>query len=232
MVLYTIGHSTRTFDEFVEALRSFNIRTLADIRTVPRSRRVPQFNQEALRRSLPRRGIRYRHVPDLGGLRRARSDSQNTAWRNSSFRGFADYMGTPEFSTAVEEVRMLAQEMRPVAMMCAEAVPWRCHRSLVADALTARGDEVVHIMGAGKGSPHKLTPWAKAEGTRVTYPGPPPASPSAASLPPASRASRAAQRRGDAHQPATQRRSAAQGPRRARPDRRKPYSSGSDDHGQ
>ncbi len=204
MLLYTIGHSTRPFDEFVEALKSFNVRTLVDIRTIPRSQRVPQFNQDALRASLPRRRIRYRHVPGLGGLRRARADSQNTAWRNLSFRGFADYMGTPQFSTAVEEVRMLAQEMGPVAMMCAEAVPWRCHRSLVADALTVRGDEVVHIMGAEKGSPHKLTPWATVEGTRVTYPGPPPDSTPAATGTQRSAASRpGAQRGGAARRPAS-----------------------------
>lgn len=188
MRLYTIGHSTRTLDEFVEALRSFGVRTLADIRTVPRSRRVPQFNQDALRRSLPRRGIRYRHLPLLGGLRRPRADSRNTAWRNLSFRGFADYMGTPEFARGVDEVRTLAREAGPVAVVCAEAVPWRCHRSLVADALTARGDRVIHIMGPGKGHQHALTPWARIEGRRVTYPGAPPA--------PARRTVHEAERRG------------------------------------
>ncbi len=176
MRVYTIGHSTRTLDEFVEALRIFGVRTLVDIRTVPRSRHVPQFNRDALRRSLPRRGLRYRHLPSLGGLRRPRSGSRNTAWRNLSFRGFADYMDTPEFTRGVGELRILAREAGPVAVMCAEAVPWRCHRSLVADALTARGDRVIHIMGPGKGNPHGLTPWARVEGRRVTYPGPPPAS--------------------------------------------------------
>ncbi len=174
MQLYTIGHSTRTLDELVEALKSFGVRTLVDIRTVPRSRHVAQFNRETLSRSLPRRGIRYRHLPALGGLRKPRPDSENTAWRNQSFRGFADYMSTPEFANGLDELRMLAREAGPVAVMCAEAVPWRCHRSLVADALAARGDTVVDIMAPGKGSPHKLTPWAKVDGTRVTYPGPPP----------------------------------------------------------
>jgi len=174
MRFYTIGHSTRTLDELVEALKSFGVRTLVDIRTVPRSRHVPQFNRESLRQTLPRRRIRYRHLPALGGLRKPRAGSENTAWRNASFRGFADYMGTPEFSGGLDELRSLSREAGPVAVMCAEAVPWRCHRSLVADALAARGDTVVHIMAPGKGNPHKVTPWAKVDGTRVTYPGPPP----------------------------------------------------------
>ncbi len=175
--IYTIGHSTRALDDLVEALRSFGVRTLVDIRTVPRSRHVPQFNRGSLARRLPRRGIRYRHLGALGGLRRPRPDSPNTAWRNAGFRGFADYMGTPEFAGALEELRALARAGGPAAIMCAEAVPWRCHRSLVADALTARGDEVVHIMGPGRGQPHALTPWARLDGSRLTYPGPPPAAP-------------------------------------------------------
>ncbi len=181
MQLYTIGHSTRTLDEFVDALRSFGVRTLADIRTVPRSRHVPQFNRESLSRTLPRRGIAYRHIKALGGLRKPRADSRNTAWRNAGFRGFADYMETPEFSSALAELRALAREEGPVAVMCAEAVPWRCHRSLVADALLAGGDTVVDIMAPGKGTPHALTPWAHVDGGRVTYPGPP--APSRASRP-------------------------------------------------
>jgi uncharacterized protein (DUF488 family) len=175
MRIYTIGHSTRTFDELVEALRSFGIRTLVDIRTVPRSRHVPQFNAESLRRTLPNRRLRYRHMKALGGLRKARAESPNTAWRNASFRGFADYMETPEFAEALDALRALAGEVGPVAIMCAEAVPWRCHRSLIADALIGHGDEVVDIMGPGTGRPHTLTPWAHVDGTRVTYPGPPPA---------------------------------------------------------
>lgn len=177
MRIYTIGHSTRSLDELVEALRSFGVRTLVDIRTVPRSRHVPQFNAENLRRTLPNRRIRYRHLKALGGLRRPRPDSTNTAWRNTGFRGFADYMETPEFEEALGELRALAREPGPVAMMCAEAVPWRCHRSLVADALLAHGDEVVDIMGPASGRPHALTPWAQVNGTRVTYPGPPPETP-------------------------------------------------------
>jgi uncharacterized protein (DUF488 family) len=170
---YTIGHSTRTIDEFVDALRSFGVRTLVDIRTVPRSRHVPRFNREHLSRTLPRRGIRYRHLPTLGGLRKPRADSENTAWRNAGFRGFADYMGTAEFADGLRDLRALAREAGPVAVMCAEAVPWRCHRSLVADALLARGDRVVHIMRADKGTPHTMTPWASVAGRRVTYPGSP-----------------------------------------------------------
>jgi uncharacterized protein (DUF488 family) len=190
MRFYTIGHSTRTLDDLAEALRSFGVRTLVDIRTVPRSRHVPQFNRASLARTLPRRGIRYRHLGALGGLRKARPDSVNTAWRNASFRGFADYMGTPEFAGALAALRALAREAGPVALMCAEAVPWRCHRSLVADALAARGDEVVHIMGPGAGRPHALMPWATVEGTRVTYPGPPSeAGPRAAAAAPSRRAS-------------------------------------------
>ena len=168
MRLYSIGHSTRTFDELVAALRSFGIRTLVDIRTMPRSRHTPQFNREALTRRLPRRGIRYVHLPGLGGLRKPRADSTNTAWRNTGFRGFADYMQTPEFAAALEGLRALAEEGGPLAFMCAEAVPWRCHRSLVADALTARGDEVYDIMAPDRASLHALTPWARVDGHRVT----------------------------------------------------------------
>ncbi|MHB8730360.1 MAG: DUF488 domain-containing protein [bacterium] len=174
MRIYTIGHSTRSFGELVEALRSFGVRVLVDIRTVPRSRHVPQFNVENLRRTLPNRRIRYRHMKALGGLRKPRADSTNTAWRNTGFRGFADYMETPQFADALAALRALARDAGPVAIMCAEAVPWRCHRSLVADALIARGDEVVDIMTPGKGNVHKLTSWAHVEAKRVTYPGPPP----------------------------------------------------------
>jgi uncharacterized protein (DUF488 family) len=175
MRIYTIGHSTRSFDELVETLRSFDVRTLVDIRTVPRSRHVPQFNAETLRRTLANRRIRYRHIKALGGLRRPRPDSTNTSWRNTGFRGFADYMETPEFAKALRALRALAHTAGPVAIMCAEAVPWRCHRSLVADALIAHGDEVVDIMGPGKGKRHALTPWARIENAHVSYPGAAPA---------------------------------------------------------
>jgi uncharacterized protein (DUF488 family) len=174
MRLHTIGHSTRTLDELVDALRTFGIRLLVDIRTIPRSRHTPQFNREALTQHLPGQGIRYTHLGALGGLRKPRPDSRNTAWRNAGFRGFADYMETPEFAKGLRALRALAEDAGPVAFMCAEAVPWRCHRSLVADALIAQGDEVVHIMGAGKSQPHVLTAWARVDETRVTYPGTPP----------------------------------------------------------
>ena len=174
MPFYTVGHSTRTLDELVDALRSFGVRTLADIRTVPRSRHVPHFNQESLSRALPRRGIEYRHIRTLGGLRKPRADSRNSAWRNASFRGYADYMETAEFASALNEVRALERERGPVALMCAEAVLWRCHRSLVADALTAGGDTVLHIMAPGQALPHALAPWARIDAGRVTYSGTPP----------------------------------------------------------
>ena len=177
MRLYTIGHSTRSLDELVEALRSFGVDLLVDIRTIPRSRHTPQFNREALSRTLPERGIRYAHLKALGGLRKPRRDSANTGWRNAGFRGFADYMDTPEFAAALEELRGLIGGAGSAAIMCAEAVPWRCHRSLVADALTAQGDTVLHIMAPGKAQPHALTPFARVERGRVSYPGEPDPSP-------------------------------------------------------
>ena len=160
--LYTIGHSTRTLDELVAMLRAFDISVLADIRTIPRSRHNPQFNGDALRSALRSRRIRYVHIPELGGLRRTRKDSPNTAWRNASFRGFADYMSTEDFETGLAKLHALAAEGR-VALMCAEAVPWRCHRSLVADALTARGAHVEHISSARHSAPHRMTAFAVVE---------------------------------------------------------------------
>jgi len=165
----TIGHSTRTLDELVALLRAFDVSVLVDVRTIPHSRHNPQFNRDALRAALPRRGIRYVHLPALGGLRRTRKDSPNTGWRNASFRGFADYMLTDEFEIGLAELRGLAKEGR-VAIMCAEAVPWRCHRSLIADALTVRGAQVEHITGPERSHPHRLTAFARVEGTRITYP--------------------------------------------------------------
>jgi 3-methyladenine DNA glycosylase/8-oxoguanine DNA glycosylase len=168
--VYTIGHSTRTLGELVELLQAVDISVLADIRTIPRSRHNPQFNGDSLCTTLRPRGLRYVHLAGLGGLRRARKDSPNTGWRNTSFRGFADYMLTEDFEIGLEELRALTAQGR-VALMCAEAVPWRCHRSLVADALTARGAHVEHIIGSLRSSPHHLTPFAKVEGARVSYPG-------------------------------------------------------------
>ncbi|MGH9318388.1 MAG: DUF488 family protein, partial [Vicinamibacteria bacterium] len=171
--IYTIGHSTRTLDELVALLRAFDISLLADIRTIPRSRHNPQFNYDSLRSTLLPRGprrLRYVHLPELGGLRRARKDSPNTGWRNKSFRGFADFMLTEEFEAGLAKLRDLAAKER-VAVMCAEAVPWRCHRSLVADALIVRGVHVEHITGASRSTPHRVTAFAEVQGARITYPG-------------------------------------------------------------
>jgi len=167
--LYTIGHSTRSLPDLVEVLRSFGIGTVADIRTIPRSRHNPQFDEAAIEAPLRQAGIRYVHLAELGGLRHARAHSTNDAWRNASFRGFADYMQTDGFEGGLAELRDLAGE-GTVAIMCAEAVPWRCHRSLIADAVTARGGHVEHVMGASHANPHRLTPFAKVDGSRVTYP--------------------------------------------------------------
>ena len=167
--ILTVGHSTRAIDDFVELLRQHGVERLVDIRTIPRSRRNPQFNSEALAKSLRRQGIDYAHIKELGGLRHARRDSINTGWRNASFRGYADYMQTEEFQEAVRHLLQLCAEKR-CALMCAEAVPWHCHRSLLADALTARGIVVAHIMSGSHSQVHDITPFARIEGGRVTYP--------------------------------------------------------------
>ncbi len=169
LVIFTIGHSTCSLEEFIGLLRAHGVTLLADVRTVPRSRRNPQFNRETLPGALAAAGIGYRHLPGLGGLRRPRPDSRNLAWESESFRGFADYMGTPEFEGALDELLELARRER-VAIMCAEAVPWRCHRSLIADALVARGVRVEHILGPARRQPHALTRFARVEGGRVVYP--------------------------------------------------------------
>ena len=153
-------------------LKAHGVERLVDIRTVPRSRHNPQFSREALQEALRKGGIAYTHLAGLGGLRHSRKDSINTAWRNASFRGYADYMQTEEFARSLDQLMALAAK-ESVAIMCAEAVPWRCHRSLVADALTARGIPVEHIMSAAKREPHSVTPFAVIEGARVTYPGRP-----------------------------------------------------------
>jgi uncharacterized protein (DUF488 family) len=171
MTIYTVGHSTHPIEEFIAMLKAQEIETLVDVRTVPRSRYNPQFEQDALKKSLGEEGIGYKYMKGLGGLRHARKDSPNGGWRNSSFRGYADYMQTPEFAENLEELIALGEKER-IAIMCAEAVPWRCHRSLVADALTARGIPVVNIMGVGKAAPHKMTKFAvvKEKGKTVLYP--------------------------------------------------------------
>ncbi|MGD9599365.1 MAG: DUF488 family protein [Steroidobacteraceae bacterium] len=170
--VFTVGHSTHPLAEFIALLHAYGIARLVDIRTVPRSRHNPQFNADALAVTLPGAGIGYVPMQALGGLRRARKDSPNTGWRNASFRGYADYMQTPAFAAAVDALVALVAlgRERRVAIMCAEAVPWRCHRSLVADALNARGVPAVEILSAGKHRMHALTSFARVEGTRVTYP--------------------------------------------------------------
>ena len=169
VTLWTIGHSTRPVVKFIALLDAHSIQQLIDVRTIPRSRHNPQFNQDQISRSLEEARIHYLHMPALGGLRRARRDSINTAWRNASFRGYADYMQTPEFENALDELIRLARHRR-TAIMCAEAVPWRCHRSLIADALLAHGFNVEEIASETSTRPHLLTPWSRVSGVRVSYP--------------------------------------------------------------
>lgn len=168
--VFTIGHSTRPIEEFIELLRINDVTLLADIRTIPKSRRNPQYWHDALEASLSEAGIGYTYLPGLGGRRRTSTESINTAWRNASFRGYADYMQTDEFSDALEELIAISRD-QVTAIMCAEAVPWRCHRSLVGDALVVRGIEVLDIMSATSNRPHVLRDFAHVEGTRITYPG-------------------------------------------------------------
>jgi uncharacterized protein (DUF488 family) len=169
--VFTIGHSTKTLEAFISLLKKNSVHKVVDIRTIPRSRHNPQFNRETLPDHLKAARIGYVHATGLGGLRRTRPDSINTGWRNSSFRGFADYMQSEEFERSLERLVQLANRQQ-VALMCAEAVPWRCHRSLVADALKVRGINVEHIMSSKKRQPHEITPWARIDGTQITYPPP------------------------------------------------------------
>lgn len=169
LTVLAVGHSTRTADAFVALLRAYSVQRLVDVRSIPRSRHNPQFNRETLSRFLRNRRISYRHIKALGGLRHALVDSPNTAWRNASFRGFADYMQTVEFEEGIEKLIVLAKE-KPTAIMCAEAVPWRCHRSLIGDALRVRGIRVKDILGLNSCKDHALTPWAKVRGVCLTYP--------------------------------------------------------------
>ena len=168
VAVWTAGHSTRSIDELAALLIDQGIGRLIDVRTIPRSRHNPQFNREALEAA--RLPFTYRHAPELGGLRRPDADSRNVAWRHPGFRGFGDYMETPDFITALDQLIGEARAA-PTAIMCAEAVPWRCHRSLIADALVARGMEVRHITGPGEPRIHTLTPFARLAGDRVTYHG-------------------------------------------------------------
>jgi uncharacterized protein (DUF488 family) len=169
--IYTIGHSTRTSEQFIELLRAHGIEELVDVRTIPRSRHNPQFGSEEIAASLRQAGIAYMHLGKLGGLRHASKDSVNLGWQNTSFRGFADYIATPEFQAGLDELKALA-EKKTVAIMCAEAVPWRCHRSLIADALTIQGWQVMHIQSRKTASPHELTPFLKVQDGKISYPEP------------------------------------------------------------
>ena len=167
--VYTIGHSTRTLEEFIEMLKSYGVTLLVDVRTVPRSRHNPQFNKETLPASLKSQGIKYIHMQEIGGLRRPKNDSINLAWKNKSFRGYADFMQTNEFTDNLLKIIALARE-NCLALMCAEALPWRCHRSLISDALVVRHVKVQHIIGANSCLSHELNAMAQVEGTKITYP--------------------------------------------------------------
>ena len=170
--MWTIGHSTRSLSGLIELLREHRVARLADVRRIPRSRRHPHFDAEALARDLPAAGIAYVHAPGLGGFRTPRADSVNTARRTPAFRGYADYMQTPEFATHLDAL-VLAAATVPTAVMCAEALPSRCHRALLADALLVRGIEVRHVLGPGRVEAHTLTPDARALDGRLSYPGEP-----------------------------------------------------------
>jgi uncharacterized protein (DUF488 family) len=167
--VFTIGHSTRPLKEFIELLKAHGVKRVVDVRSIPRSRHNPQFNRESLARRLRAASIGYVHLKKLGGLRHAKSNSKNLGWHNSSFRGFADYMQTPDFQSGLARLEKLA-EVKPSAMMCAEAVPWRCHRSLIADALVVRQFRVKHIMTSARTQAHELTPFARVRGLQITYP--------------------------------------------------------------
>ncbi|PZS00213.1 MAG: DNA repair protein [Chloroflexi bacterium] len=169
MTIYTIGHGTRPIDEFLAILDAHGILHLVDVRTAPGSRRNPQFGKQELESALNDHGVRYTHLSSLGGFRKSQPDSPNCGWRNGAFRGYADYMATDEFRVGLETLLEFATES-PTAIMCAEAVPWRCHRSLIADALLARGVEVIDVMSLANSRPHVLTSFARVDGERVTYP--------------------------------------------------------------
>jgi uncharacterized protein (DUF488 family) len=168
-LVMTIGHSTHTLEEFIHLLRANGVTCVVDVRTIPRSRHNPQFNTDSLPGSLEKAGLKYVHVIGLGGLRHAKSNSPNMGWRNASFRGFADYMQTPEFAQSLQELIILANQEH-IVLMCAEAVPWRCHRSLIADALLVHGICTEHILNGVKRLAHTLTPFAQVQGTIITYP--------------------------------------------------------------
>jgi uncharacterized protein (DUF488 family) len=169
LTVFTIGHSTRTFEEFLELLKVYGVTLVVDVRTVPRSRHNPQFNKETLPNSLKTAGIKYIHMPEIGGLRHPKRDSINLAWKNSGFRGYADYMQTQEFTDNLLRIVALARE-NCLALMCAEALPWRCHRNLISDALVVRHIKVLHIISKTNTITHELSEMAHVEGTKITYP--------------------------------------------------------------
>jgi uncharacterized protein (DUF488 family) len=169
--IFTIGHSTRRIDEFVELLEVHDVKEVVDVRSIPMSRYNPQFNGDTLKQALKENGIRYKHLKKLGGLRHSKKDSINLGWRNLSFRGYADYMSTPEFSEGLEALIKIASE-RETAIMCAEAVPWRCHRSLIADALIKKGWLVRDIISRASAATHRSTPFLKVRKGQIVYPAP------------------------------------------------------------
>jgi uncharacterized protein (DUF488 family) len=169
MRIWTIGHSTRSIDEFISLLEENEIKLLVDVRAFPGSKRYPQFNKDALKASLNAHGIRYEHFPELGGKRKSKPDSRNTAWRNASFRGYADYMEIEQFQKGIERLLDVAAEAGPAAIVCAEAVWWRCHRSLIADYLKTRGVEVLHVLGANKVDSHPYTSAARIVNGELSY---------------------------------------------------------------
>lgn len=167
--VYTIGHSTRTIEEFIRILQSYEIETIVDVRTIAASRHNPQYNEEELCKSLSREGIVYIHCKGLGGLRHTTKASVNTAWENASFRGYADYMQTTQFQENIDRLIDMSKD-KLTAIMCAESLPWRCHRSLIGDALFVRNIAVIDIINEKTGKPHLLTSFAKIEGNRIVYP--------------------------------------------------------------
>jgi uncharacterized protein (DUF488 family) len=167
--IWTIGHSTRNIDDFICLLQEHAIKLLADVRSFPGSKRYPQFNKETLECSLEVAGIRYEHFPELGGRRKPGLNSRNTAWRNQSFRSYADYMDTEGFRKGVERLLNLTNQAEATAIMCAEAVWWRCHRALISDYLKARGVEVIHILGTNKSEPHPFTSAARITKGKLSY---------------------------------------------------------------
>jgi uncharacterized protein (DUF488 family) len=169
MLIYTLGHSSRSIEKFIQCLKGHQVQLLVDIRTIPKSAKNPQYNQDSLRDAMAEVGIEYIHLKSLGGLRRTIKESKNIGWENPSFRGFADYMQTTEFEDALNNLIELGRQ-KQAAIMCAEGNPYRCHRSLVSDALLVRGIEVRHISSAKSASPHRLTSFAEVDGFRVSYP--------------------------------------------------------------